>query len=162
VPSLESLIIKHFQLKLYNATVKTAVVVILRSARPDADSSSVSIMPLVVKCIRPATNILNGVQATQVRWEVSKLISAGATIVLIDLEEVTFIDSSGLGALVLAFKAVRSMGGKFVLCSVSDQARMLFELTGTDQLFETFANRAEFDRILATTPEQFVGKPTDA
>jgi anti-anti-sigma factor len=44
-------------------------------------------------------------------------------MVLIDFQDVTFMDSSGLGALVLALKTVRAAGGKLFICSVNEQIK---------------------------------------
>ena len=55
--------------------------------------------------------------------------------VLLDLSEVSFIDSSGLHAIVAAAQAARSDGGALVLDSrMPDQARRLFEITGLQSL----------------------------
>ena len=85
------------------------------------------------------------------RREVNEIVTIGADIVLIDLQYVKFIDSSGLGALVSAMKMVRTAGGKLFICSLNDQVKMLFELTKMDRIFEKFADRDEFNRhVLAT------------
>ncbi|MBC6434804.1 STAS domain-containing protein, partial [Nostoc sp. HG1] len=55
-------------------------------------------------------------------------------------------DSSGLGALVSAMQIVRNANGKLFICSISDQVRMLFELTKMDRIFQTFADQDEFNR----------------
>ncbi|WP_255348395.1 STAS domain-containing protein [Gloeocapsa sp. PCC 7428] len=103
-----------------------------------------------IKIVQPL-GILDGIRGNQFRREVSDVVAAGADIVLIDLQKVNFIDSSGLGALVSAMKTVRSAGGKLFVCSVNDQVRMLFELTKMDRVFEIFADQDEFNqRVLAT------------
>jgi anti-anti-sigma factor len=56
------------------------------------------------------------------------------------------MDSSGLGALVLSLKTVRSAGGKIFICSINDQIKMLFELTDMDRVFEIFNNREELEQ----------------
>jgi anti-anti-sigma factor len=102
-----------------------------------------------VKVVQPS-GILDGIKGHQVRREVSGVVATGANIVLIDLQNVNFIDSSGLGALVSAMKTVRSAGGKLFICSVNDQVKLLFELTKMDRVFEIFANQDEFSqKILA-------------
>ena len=100
-------------------------------------------MSPVVKVLQPA-GLLDGTKATQVRQEIDGILNQGADIVLIDLKDVTFIDSSGLGALVSALKAVRSAGGKLFICSINAQVRMLFELTSMDRVFQIFKNQDEF------------------
>ena len=85
-------------------------------------------------------NVLDSASATQFHREIEKLIEGGVNTVLIDLKEVACITSSGLLALVLALKTVRNAGRKLFICSMNEQARILFELTGLDQVFETFSN----------------------
>ncbi len=106
-------------------------------------------MSTLVKVVEP-TGLLDGTKAGQFRQEISQLVDAQAKVVLVDFKNVTFMDSSGLGALVLALKTVRASGGKMFICSVNDQIKMLFELTSMDRVFEIFANRDEFDTHLAS------------
>ena len=80
------------------------------------------------------------------RQEIDGILTQGADIVLIDLKDVTFIDSSGLGALVSALKAVRSAGSKLFICSINAQVKMLFELTSMDRVFQIFPNQDEFKK----------------
>ena len=107
-------------------------------------------MSSVVKVVRPS-GILDGTKAGQFRQEITKLVENNTDpIVLIDFADVTFMDSSGLGALVLALKTVRAAGGKLFICSVNEQIRMLFELTSMDRVFEIFATREDFDNTVAS------------
>ncbi|MGJ5630081.1 STAS domain-containing protein [Nostoc sp. CALU 1950] len=97
------------------------------------------------------SGILDGIRGNELRREVSNIVDNGADILLLDLKEVKFIDSSGLGALVSAMQMVRAANAKLFVCSVSDQVRMLFELTKMDRIFQTFADQDEFNRqVLAT------------
>ena len=90
--------------------------------------------------------ILDGTKATDFRSQVDKSVREGAKIILVDFSDVTFMDSSGLGALVLALKTVRSEGLNMFVCSINEQIKMLFELTSMDSVFEIFQDRAEFER----------------
>ncbi|BAZ14768.1 anti-sigma-factor antagonist [Calothrix sp. NIES-4071] len=98
-----------------------------------------------VKVLEPS-GILDGIRGNQLRREVSDIVANGVEIVLIDLKDVKFIDSSGLGALVSSMQMVRNANGKLFICSVSDQVRMLFELTKMDRLFQIFIDQDEFHR----------------
>jgi anti-sigma B factor antagonist len=100
-----------------------------------------------IRIVRP-TGILDGTRTNQFRNEISTIVNAGARVILVDLEDVTFMDSSGLGALVLALKNVHSAGGKLCVCSINDQIKILFELTRMDQVFEIFSNQDEFAQKL--------------
>ena len=104
----------------------------------------------VVKVVQPS-GILDGTKAGQFRQEISQLVEANVDIVLIDFQDVTFMDSSGLGALVPALKTVRAAGSKLFICSVNEQIKMLFELTSMDRVFEIFPSREEFENAVLST-----------
>ncbi|MEH1792717.1 STAS domain-containing protein [Nostoc sp.] len=107
-------------------------------------------MSLSVKVLE-LSGILDGIRGNELRREVSGIVANGANILLIDMKEVKFIDSSGLGALVSAMQITRNANTKLFICSISDQVRMLFELTKMDRIFQTFADQDEFNRqVLAT------------
>jgi len=100
------------------------------------------ISDMTYEVVRPK-GILDGTQAIQLRTNINKQLEK-AKIILIDLQDVTFIDSSGLGALVSALKTVRSKGSKLFICSINDQIRMLFELTSMDRVFEVYNSEKDF------------------
>lgn len=58
-----------------------------------------------------------------------------AGTVVVDLSGLTFIDSSGLHELVVAYKALQGAGGDLVLQSPSTQTRRVLEIVGLDRLF---------------------------
>ena len=92
------------------------------------------------------SGILDGIRGNELRREVSNTLANGTEILLIDMKEVNFIDSSGLGALVSAMQMTRNANAKLFVCSISAQVRMLFELTKMDRIFQTFADQDEFNR----------------
>ncbi|MGF1492813.1 MAG: STAS domain-containing protein [Microcoleaceae cyanobacterium] len=106
-------------------------------------SSDFQIVPPVM--ILTPGGLLDGTKATSFRQEINKLVEDGAKTILIDFKDVSFMDSSGLGALVLALKSVRAAGGKLAVCSINEQIKILFELTSMDRVFPIFENRAAFE-----------------
>ncbi|HEY9814941.1 MAG TPA: STAS domain-containing protein [Candidatus Obscuribacterales bacterium] len=100
-----------------------------------------------IKVVQP-TGILDSTKTNQFRAEISELVNSGAKIILVNLKDITFIDSSGLGALVIALKTVRSAGGRFYICSINEQVRILFELTSMDQVFEVYDNQEAFEQAV--------------
>jgi anti-sigma B factor antagonist len=93
------------------------------------------------------SGILDSTRAQELRDRIDQGIEQGAKIILVDFKDVTFMDSSGLGALVTALKTVRSEGGKLCVCSVNDQVRILFELTSMDRVFEIFRDQSDFYKV---------------
>lgn len=107
-------------------------------------------MSTTVKVLEP-TGILDSSKAEDFRKTVDAAVSEGADILLLDLKDVTFIDSSGLGALVVILKQMRASQRKLYICSIGDQVRMLFELTSMDRVFEVFADREAFEAQICQT-----------
>ena len=57
---------------------------------------------------------------------------------IIDLGDLEFIDSTGLGAIVNVLKAVRTRDGDIKLCSMSDPVYRTFELVKLNRVFQIF------------------------
>jgi len=104
-------------------------------------------MSSAVQIIEPK-GILDGTKASDFRDNINRSIENGVQIILVDFTNVTFMDSSGLGTLVLSLKTVRSAGIKMFLCSINEQVRMLFELTSMDSVFDIFDNREAVEKML--------------
>ncbi len=65
-------------------------------------------------------------------------------IIILDLQEVTFADSGGLGAIVRAFKISQSAGLRFVICTSQSQVLSIFHLTSMNQILEIYKTKEEF------------------
>lgn len=59
---------------------------------------------------------------------------------VLDLAEVDFIDSTGLGLIVSAFRKLRESNGDMLVCSLTAQAQTLFELTRMHRIFDIHAD----------------------
>lgn len=75
--------------------------------------------------------------------ELAGLYAAGNIHILVDLKEVRFIDSSGLGALVSGFKNAISHQGSLKLATLQPQVKSMFELTRLHRVFEIFLSADE-------------------
>jgi anti-sigma B factor antagonist len=76
--------------------------------------------------------------STVTRESLKTLAAQERPHLILDLSEVSFIDSSGLGALVSVLKAARQQGGDLVMCGAQQQAKMLFKLTMLDQILTQY------------------------
>lgn len=63
------------------------------------------------------------------RSKVAAAVESGHIRIVVDLAAVTFMDSSGLGALIAGLKTARQAGGELRIAAVSDQVTMVLELT---------------------------------
>lgn len=79
---------------------------------------------------------LNARSAEEAKQNFRNLVEEGITQVIVDLNEVPFIDSSGLAALVSGLKTLGGEASNLKLAAPQSQARLLFELTMFDRVFE--------------------------
>lgn len=100
-------------------------------------------MANIFQVIQPK-GILDSVNTNNLRRDILDVINGEVKIVLLDLQDITFMNSSGLGALVATLKAVKSAGGELALCSLSDQVRIIFELSRMERIFQVFGDPQEF------------------
>jgi anti-sigma B factor antagonist len=78
--------------------------------------------------------------APEFHASLSDLIGQGPEIIIVDMSEVSFIDSTGLGVLVGAEKQMRDAGQALRLVVTQPQIIRLLELTGLDQVFTILSN----------------------
>ena len=86
---------------------------------------------------------LDAHNSTELKEKIHELFEGLKKNILVDLTDVRFIDSSGLGALVSGFKNASSHQGSLKLSSLQPQVKSMFELTRLHRVFEIFANSAE-------------------
>ena len=71
----------------------------------------------------------------QLKEKVLKQLERGSRKFIVDFSKTDYIDSSGLGVLVTLSKKIREEGGELSLAELSEDLRILFELTRIDSLF---------------------------
>ena len=74
--------------------------------------------------------------APRLREQLIKLVNEERFRIVVDLEEVDFIDSTGLGVLIGARKRVRTHDGDVKLVCTEPRIVKVFEITGLDQVFQ--------------------------
>lgn len=81
---------------------------------------------------------LDALTAGSVRQAFAQYGGDGNFHAVVDLERVTFIDSSGLAALISGLKTFRAHGRDFVLAAVQPAVLQVFTLTMLDRAFRIF------------------------
>lgn len=72
---------------------------------------------------------LDMVAAPQLRTLVTETVAGGSRRLVVDLAGTTFLDSSGLGALIAGLKTARQAGGDLRIAGAGEQVQMVLELT---------------------------------
>jgi anti-sigma B factor antagonist len=73
--------------------------------------------------------------APQLRERVIELVDGGTRHILADLREVTFLDSTGLGALIGGLKRLRACDGSLTLVTGAERILRIFRVTGLNRVF---------------------------
>ena len=74
----------------------------------------------------------------RLREQLHGLVAEGNIRIIVDLDGVDFLDSTGLGVLVGALKRVRSNDGELVLVCTQPRIRKVFEVTGLTKVFALY------------------------
>jgi anti-sigma B factor antagonist len=81
---------------------------------------------------------LDAHNSDELKAELNRLFDSGMKDLVIDLKEVRFIDSSGLGVLVSGFKNASTRQGSLKLSGLQSQVKSMFELTRLHRVFDIF------------------------
>ena len=78
---------------------------------------------------------------SQLEHHLSSLTDKNEVHILLDLEKLEYISSSGLRILLMFLKKIKAANGRFMLCGMSEDIREIFEISGFINIFETFVDQ---------------------
>lgn len=84
-----------------------------------------------------------GAGSVQLREAVRKLIESGNKKILLNLGDVSYVDSSGIGELVNSFTTTSNAGGHLKLLNLTKKIQDLLAITKLLTVFETFSTEEE-------------------
>lgn len=87
------------------------------------------------------------------RDTVDRLVQRGRRKVLVNLDEVSYIDSCGLGVLVSKYVTLSNRSGQLKLCNVRRRSFRVLDITKLLTVFEAFDSEADGIKSFAGTPE---------
>ena len=93
------------------------------------------------------------------RARVASLVNAGARLLLIDLHDISYIDSGGVGALGQMSVDVANSGGRLALLCPSTCATRVLRVTRLSAAFEIFQDEAQALRSMTEAPPLRPGTP---
>ncbi len=91
--------------------------------------------------------------APQLRAALADITQSKQARIVVDLSEVMFVDSTGVGALVGALKRAREAGGALHFCGAQPRVRRVFEITGLLGAMPIFDSREEAVAAFAPNPK---------
>ena len=81
--------------------------------------------------------------APRFKEELVQATTSGASRVVVDMTETTFIDSTTLGVLVGGLRRLRPSGGELLLVITDRKIRKIFEITGLDRVFPILESQSK-------------------
>jgi anti-sigma B factor antagonist len=87
--------------------------------------------------------IVLGEESNALREKVKGLIAEGKKKIVLNMDNVTFIDSAGLGTLVAAHHSVKSQGAALRLCHLGSKFQEVLQITKLLTVFDVYNNEAE-------------------
>ena len=87
----------------------------------------------------------------ELRERLEQLAREGRVSVLIDLKDVTYIDSCGVGVLISKYVSLRRKGGDVKLLNLTQRSHHLMEISKLLDVFETFESE---EQALASFPRE--------
>ncbi len=86
---------------------------------------------------------VDGSNVMQFEESVKGAIEDGDRAVVLDMENLTYISSAGLRAILMTAKLLQNQNTKFMLCSLSQSIREVFEVSGFDKIINIQADRTQ-------------------
>lgn len=91
-----------------------------------------------VTIIRLQGNVMGGPDATTLNSQIHELLEEGKNQVVLDLADVEFMNSSGLGMLIGGASTLKNAGGRLKLAKASDKILALIKITKLTPVFEHY------------------------
>ena len=86
--------------------------------------------------------IVLGEESNALREKVKSLLAAGQKKVVLNMNNVTYIDSSGLGTLVASHTSARTQGACLKLCNLGSKFQEILQITKLITVFEVYDSEA--------------------
>jgi anti-sigma B factor antagonist len=98
--------------------------------------------------IRPIEQRLDSYVAEELKAYMKSIVHNGHMQIVLDLSDVEFVDSSGLGAIIATMIALRPQG-RLMVCNVNKNVLALFRLTRIDRVIPVMDNADEALRAIS-------------
>ena len=96
--------------------------------------------------------IVLGEETVALREKVKSLLAEGKKKIVLDLKNVSMIDSSGLGAFISCLRKLNAKSGDLKLCGMSKQVRAVFELVRMHRVFDILGTKEDAVRAFERVP----------
>ena len=96
--------------------------------------------------LRPRGNILSGVDANLIHQMVHEELETERINFILDMTEVSLINSSGIGILIGALTAAKNQNGEIKLAAVTEKVTHILSMMRLDQVFKMYKSVSEAEQ----------------
>jgi anti-sigma B factor antagonist len=96
--------------------------------------------------------IVLGEESNALRENLKTLVTEGKKKVVLNMDNITFIDSAGLGTLVAAHHSAKNQGASLRLCHLGTKFQEVLQITKLMTIFEVYNTEAEAVASFKTNP----------
>ena len=86
---------------------------------------------------------LDATNSSTLENKLFKLMNSGENNIIIDCKELDYISSSGLRVCLVGLKKITAAKGNFLLCSMKDNIKQIFDISGFTRIFKIFPSQEE-------------------
>jgi anti-anti-sigma factor len=87
--------------------------------------------------------VVYGPECQQVEWLIAELLEEGARKVIFDISRVQYLDSSGIGIVVMCSSKVKEAGGELRVAGAAGHVKATLEMTGVDKIVALYPNKVQ-------------------
>jgi len=87
--------------------------------------------------------LMGGPDADAFDQQLKQILGEGGRKILVDLGDVTWVNSTGLGILIAGHAQVGRAGGEMKLCKVSRRVESILMVTRLNMIFESYADESQ-------------------
>jgi anti-sigma B factor antagonist len=99
--------------------------------------------------LSPQGKIVIGDEVAALREKIKGLLQQGTKNILLNMANISYIDSTGVGALVGAFTSIRNQGGQMKLANLSQRVKDILLVTKLLTVFDVYDNEVEGTKSFA-------------
>ena len=93
--------------------------------------------------IAKASGRIDSSNSREFHSELEAVVSDSDTALVLDFEDVSYISSAGMRVILLTAKGLQKSGLRFVLCSMNNDIREVFKISGFDKIIAIHNSQAE-------------------
>ncbi|GIV54300.1 MAG: hypothetical protein KatS3mg039_0818 [Candidatus Kapaibacterium sp.] len=95
---------------------------------------------------------IGGKETDELRTVLSEAAQTNATAIVVDMADVTYLNSTALGVLIAAHSSIAKRGGRIVLCGLSKSLENIFVITKLSMVFEIYRDlQTSLDSLSSST-----------